>query len=498
MLIARALVSARDGARLAVIRAGRHPLLGALCHHAHFGLRDGVVAAARLDREIEGLFSRESGGGPVPGLSDYDLTIVPRATSIAGRLRFLERCWSRYRRLKPLVPMLAEIDILDPRDLVDHLTFGPGPLAAGKRLVPLLSRFGEQRERVARALGQQSRNVTGRDLLREAILRYLRHLVCRRLDLAASPSALRAASLRHVADKLETLVLRSQGLSPAVASAAPLTDLRAAEACFAQTLSLLTTACRSDAALHRAIAPHAVEPPNGTPRPRGVEACGLALGELSLVRQSPERVAVVCWNAAETHQRFNLALVVDDDLEPARVASCFDELARIWRRCAAETRWFSNAPLQPFFFAHPYPILVTRAVWRCWLALTPVEAAAVAGSADAVAGNLEVLDGVRPDGGILPRDLGMRYAALLSYRNNWRPFAPHQRALFYPIARELISGYAAALAGEPLRPWPTPRADPLPDLERGYAGVDGALAGLRQALVSCPVRATLATSQRGR
>ena len=107
----------------------------------------------------------------MPGLSDYDLTLLTERFDAARTICFLDQLWARYRQIKKSVPQLGEIEVMNLEEYADFLSFGPMPTASLKRADPLFVWPGSPQ--VEAALQRKARVSGEREFLLDALSRYI-------------------------------------------------------------------------------------------------------------------------------------------------------------------------------------------------------------------------------------------------------------------------------------------------------------------------------------
>jgi hypothetical protein len=452
-----------------VITSHRRPVFRRFYDGIYNGGESLLGILGRLDPSIIGVFMRTSNDPGIPGLSDYDLTVTPKVASTSERLRFLGKFWHRYALLKRMLPMLGETDILPPRDLIDYILLGPGPTVARKRLTILFESFPPRWiVDFQEAFARQDDHVGENDLLREAILRHLLFVVPHGLEYILTRDPIQEIWLNHLTSKVHSVI---QGTAPD-----PLKEPTSLYREF-RGLSLTCRQLKINVRGEAPVLPRASSGPAVWP---------LLEPYLKCLSRSPAypSPSMVLWRTSGSRNRFCLAVVIEDDLEESPFLTLIEDLARarrvsqgIWQK------FFYSRPFQACFPLPPYPLYVSRSMWRSWMYLVPTEAAAVCAGGDLVAGDPSVLAEARPRLETLPRDISTRYAAMLSLRNNWRRLDPANRPRFYTMARDLVRDWRLALEGKPIFTEPESDADEPVDLHQGYEMLQKELMQLRPLLM---------------
>ncbi len=462
-----------DPLRHFVLRSHRWPFFNRSYASVYRVGRSLLGVLGRQDPDLKGMFLRVSDDPDLPGLSDYDLTVTPREASTTERLEFLGRFWRRYAGVKRFLPMLGETDILPPPDLIDYMLFGPGPTAARKRLSILFERLpprwkGPFRE----AYERQGDRVSQDELLREALLRHIRFVVPRALEHSLNPDFTRDLMLDHAASRIFSIVNRT--IPPAGERSSTLH----------RELRELTRACRRQDIPAKA-EKAGVMPAEG----QGPEVLRLLLRLLlPLLRPVLRSVdypapSILLWTGLASRGRSCLAVVAEDGLEEKPLLALVRGLAGAWRAGGdIWQRFFSNDPYQAYFPTPPYPVFLSRSMWRSWMYMSPFEAAAVSAGGCLVAGDDSILTEATPYSGMLPGYVSAHYAAMLSLRNNWRTLTPEKRPGFYPLAIDLVRAWRSALEGGPIRTGQRSGRAETPGLSRGYEILQRELTGLRSQL----------------
>jgi hypothetical protein len=451
-----------------VITSHRRPIFSRFYDGVYNGGESLLGIMGRLDPSIIGMFMRTSNDPGIPGLSDYDLTVTPCDAPASERLRFLARFWQRYAVLKRMLPMLGETDILPPQDLMDYILLGPGPTVARKRLTILFERFpprwkGDFQEVLAR----QNDHVCENDLLREAILRHLLFVVPQGQEYLLNRDTFQGIRLNHLTSKVLSVI---QGTAPDPPKE-PATLYREF-----RELSLACLKLEINGKGEAPVLPRASSGPEVWPHLKS---------HFESLSRSPAYPgpSLVLWRTPGSRNRFCLAAVVEDDLEEGPFLTLIGDLARARRATIrAWQRFFFSRPFQACFPMPPYPLYVSRSMWRSWMYLVPTESAAVYAGGVLAAGDPSVLDEAGPRLETLARDISTRYAAMLSLRNNWRRLDPTNRPRFYPLARDLVRDWRLALEGKPMFSGPESNEEEPVDLHRGYEMLQMELMQLRPLL----------------
>lgn len=452
-----------------VLRSHRWPFFRWFYDGVYRGGRFLLGALGRLDSSIIGMFLRTSSEPSIPGLSDFDLTVTPQDAPTSERLQFLARFWKRYAVVKRILPMLRETDILPPQDLIDYMTFGPGPTVARKRLSILFERFPPKwKNRFREIFEKQSCHISKADFIREAILRHVRFVVPVGLEYTLSPNPIQGVRLDHFTFKVLSIIQSATQPYKETLSA------------LYQEFRELSLTCQREEIPEEGMAE--VVP---AARPSS-DVLHLLWPHLQPLLRSPAypSPSIVIWTGLGTRDRLCMAVVVDDDMEQGPFLKFIRDLARAWQ--ASRRVWqefFCNGPFQAYFPIPSYPVFVSQSIWRSWMYLIPFEAAAVRSGGQLVAGEESILAEVSPYMETLPRDISTRYAAMLSLRNNWRTLAPINRPRFYSLACGQVRAWRLALEGDPICTRTELDHSESVDLHQGYEMLQHELTQLRHRLV---------------
>ena len=452
-----------------VLRSSRWPILNCIYKGIYRGGESLLSVLGRLDSSIIGMFLRTSNEPSIPGLSDYDLTVTPRDATTSERLKFLAQFWKRYAVVKRILPMLGETDILPPQDLIDYMILGPGPIVARKQLSVLFERFpSEWKNRFQEAFARQSCHVSQADFLKEAILRHLRFVVPSGLEYTLNPNFIQGVQLDHFTFKIFSIIRSNTQPTGEKLSA------------LHQEFRELSLACQQQEI------PEKVKVEVVSATHSYSEVLQLLWPHLRPLLQSHAYPipTIVLWTGFGSRDRLCLAVVVDDDLEEEPFLKFIRDLAGAWQ--ASRNVWqkfFCNDPFQAYFPIPSYPIFVSRSIWRSWMYLLPLEAAAVDATGNLVAGDESVLTEISPNFKTLPRDISTRYAAMLSLRNNWRTLTPDNRPRFYSLAHEQVRTWRLTMEGEPICTKPEYDYTESQELHQGYETLQQELTRLRNLLI---------------
>ncbi|MBI3767581.1 MAG: hypothetical protein HY271_03680 [Deltaproteobacteria bacterium] len=355
-----------------------------------------------------------------PGLSDLDLSVIMREQTPSERLPFVLRFWVRVARLRVLAPMVREVDLLTLGEFADATTLAPGPMQSAKEYRVLSCRR-RQRERVREVVTAANRVNAASQPQRDLLLRYSTFTLPAYLNLNRDPPAVSQRMLRHGLAKLHALCAPD---APRRVDHDALT--------IGQAYRWMTDCCRPVSAGGGETL--TVQASSGVSE---LAEALLRLVEEQLARtigRSPHEIAMVVWRPWHS-DRLSLAFLLDDDLPAARyevllqaVRACHWELSREWRARLV------NDPLQ-FGLRRGCAVVMSRTMWRCWLTLFPMEAAALA-AGGGVARSSESGAAALPDRAPLADYAAMQYGVWLINRNDWvKEETVRRRTLFRDMIR---------------------------------------------------------------
>jgi hypothetical protein len=434
-----------------VVRTHTWPGLGGL-YRAGYEL--GLTYAARHLASVPGVLAvlvrlGHSGRTWVPGLSDYDLTVLTDRAGVDPMLRFLDALWARYRWIKRRVPQLGEMEVMDLEEYRDFLSAGPMATASLKHTEVLFARGGH--DELDLTLRHPPHACGTRELLLDALTRYLRFLL---------PAWLRHATMRSHATRLGAEHLLAnvfKRLTQLDAQVEADGSLNLADG-MARAFIDLTRICGRTAAPDGPLAEveHRMMPAPVEARVACFEAHAAELLGEAGVRDG----SVVSWLPFMSADAPNVAVVVPDDLPESGVRILFEALARRHRagRLSAPTPVGSES--QRYFPSFAHAVVLSRSMWKGWRELSPFEGAAVAASGRTRMGPDDDLRDPPPIAA-LRRGAQVQFATLLPLRNNWRPLGgPPSPALY-----ETMVNHAAGCRPAPalLRTWP---------MRRGFRSLD--------------------------
>jgi hypothetical protein len=460
-------VSVVDVARRLVLRTNDWPGLRRLYHDAY---ELGLSLATRRLASVPGVLAvmvrvGADGRAWVPGLSDYDLTVLTERRDAAGTLRVLDELWGRYRRLKRSLPQLGETEVMNLDEYRDFLAFGPLPLSAIKRTEPLFVR--SDAPEIEGVLGRAPRPPREREVLLDALSRYIWFLFPAWLRHAREPSSASRRSTEHL---LGNVVKRLPGRGHLV----PASDAASLAERILRVFDDLTRACRGVA--EAGDAPAILGPGQAVADAiPPVEAFAREALRRTEVRDGSVRL----WVSYMSGDKLSLAFIVPDETPTetvgrlvATLGALYDDTRDLWATA------FTNGELQRHFPSLPYPLVVSRSMWRAWRELSPFDGVAIAASGRTLLGPDDTGRGL-PSRAALRRGAEVKYAALLPLKNNWRPLAGPASPTLYAAMLNHVNGCASALSGSV----PTsPTTYEFPSTRAGYEAVGEALGALREQL----------------
>jgi glycosyltransferase involved in cell wall biosynthesis len=440
-----------EKARRVVVRTNQWPGLKSLYGQAyHLGLTFTVNRLSSVPGVLAVMLRcNDDGPGWVPGLSDYDITVLTGRQDGPGSIQFLDQLWARYRSIKRTVPQLGELQVMDVEEYRDFLDFGPMPTSSLKHAQPLFVKAGNSE--IDRVLQHEARRPEQREFLLDALSRYARFAFPAWLDTADGDSVRRHRTehlLGNVSKRLARLGIRVD-----TARNGTLADR------MVLTFEALSRACGM------------VNPGGGTgtlisPHPSSItDGAFQSIKDFceTAVHQSGVReCSAVTWMPYMSVNPLNLALIVPDDIP-------HDEL----RRLLITLRTLHRTTL-------PLPILASDAMWSCWRELSPFDGVAVAASGQTVIGATRHPH-PGPSPASLRRGAEVEYASLLPLKNNWRLSEGQPSGGSYATLVKHVKGCASALTERVLT---SPPELEYTSIDEGYPAAVEALRALRTSLSS--------------
>jgi hypothetical protein len=401
----------------------------------------------------------------VPGLSDYDLTVLTDRHDTSAAIRFLDDLWRRYRSIKRCVPQVGEMEVMDVEGYSDWLDFGPMPTASMKRVHPLLVKDGDPD--VERIVRRMPRPPEPRELLLDALTRFGRFAVPAWLDDDRCGNCVTRRRARHLLDNVVRRLSRlGAGVEPTGTG-----DARGVITVF----QALTEACRL------------MKPPDGEPAAAiDPDVGSIAIDVIAPLGTFCEEVlrrararsrAAIAWRPYMSVDRVNLIFVVPDEIPE-------DELERLLKALGAVPRTadgFLTGILPRGVQGHVrsvFPMVASDSMWDCWRALSPFDAVAVAATARTLVGGVDCGRPV-PSLPALRRGAAVQYASLLPLKNNWRQSRGRPTGQSYAALVNHAKGCASVFTG-PVRTVPAELE--FSSLEEGYQAAHESLHELRTRL----------------
>lgn len=377
-----------------VLRTGNWRFLRST-YQALYGLALSALRAyLSRDPSIAALILRgKSRGKYEPGLSDIDLTVIMTEQSVERRLHFLDRFWRKYFNLRRLIPMLVEVDLLTLDEFEDSTALAAGPTQSAKMYELVFRRSRSSATRLAAAIEAANRVNAATMHYRNTLVRYN----CYALPLFLSPDG----AGKPLSEKL---------LDHNLAALQGLCGEKGKRGGIGATLRQMAEFCRS------------YVPASGAEvfidRASANRASSLKQEILRIANQKlragKKDVAVVVWHPYRSERWLSLALLLEDETPELEIQHAAEALRGLYRELPPNLRdCLVNDPLHcGFGLSRGHPLLMSQSMWRCWLDLFPLEAAAV------------VADG-RTDIAEPPRQTSMADFAAIQYgvwlinRNDW-------------------------------------------------------------------------------
>jgi hypothetical protein len=464
-------VSLVDVARRVVVRTNRWPGFQTLYRQAYdLGL---AFTVNRL-RSVPGVLAvmlraNDDGRAWVPGLSDYDVTVLTERHEGPRTIQFLDRVWERYRAIKRSVPQLGEMEVMDVEEYGDFVDFGPTPTASLKRMHPLFVRAGNAD--VERALRRMPRPPQPGELLLDALSRFGRFVFPAWLDDDGGGNSVTRCRTAHLLGNVSKRLARL-GVP-------------------AETLDSGTIAHRMVKVFHAlAQACRVVKPSEGEPQAVvDPDSSSIAIDvvlplrtfcEKALRQAGIRRCSAVAWIANMSVDRLNLVFVVPDDV-PAEALTTLLVTLRAMNRTLQELPATASAHSGALrYYPSSFPTVASESTWRSWRELSPFDGVAVAANGRTLIG---ATDGGHsaPSLTALRRGAQVEYASLLPLKNNWRPSRGRPPGRSYAALVNHVNGCTSAFTGR-VRTVPAPLE--FTSTQEGYLAAVEALKVLRAHLPS--------------
>lgn len=462
-----------DLARGAVVRTNQWPGLKTLYGQAY---ELGLAFTVNRFKSVPGILAimlraAEGGRAWVPGLSDYDLTVLVRRHDGPPMIGFLDQLWHRYRSIKRSVPQLGEMEVMDVHEYGDFLAFGPTSTASLKRAYPLFVR--SDNGDVERVLQQVPRSSQQREFLLDALSRYTRFTFPAWLDDASSSTGVTRRRAEHLLSNIAKRLARL-GV-PAEATATGTVADR-----MLQVVRHLSRACglieRRDGEPGTIADPCAPLIADDAVLPLQV-FCEKALRQARV-----HRCSAIAWISYMSVDRLNLAFVMPDDAPEDELRRLLVTLGALHRTVEVLSKRVSlNDELQLYFPSLACPVVVSESMWRCWRELSPFDGVAIAATGRTLMGASSRQ--TAPSRTALMRGAEVQYAALLPLKNNWRPLHGPGTPRLYAAMVNHVKGYASATTGRVLA---VPAALEFTSTQEGYLAAVEELRMLRACLtISC-------------
>lgn len=413
------------------------------------------------------LRGNDDGRAWVPGLSDYDVTVLTERHDGPRTIRFLDHVWQRYRAIKRSVPQLGEMEVMEVEEYADFLDFGPLPLSSLKRAYPLFVRAGNGD--VERVLQRAPRRPQQREFLLDALSRFGGFVIPAWLDAAGGGTSFAQRNTEHLLGNVSKRLARLR-VPDAPAATGPLADrmVRIFQA-LSQTCSLMKpsdserrTVVDPDAAL---IAIDALMPIQ-------------AFCEEALRHAAIRRCSVVVWISYMFVDRLNLVFIVPDDVPERELRNLLVTLRAMNRTLQELLRKVSADGGAQRYFPSSFPTVASDSMWKCWCELSPFAGVAFVANGRTL---IDVPDRgqVAPSLTSLRRGAEVEYASLLPLKNNWRLSRGRPTGRSYAALVNHAKGYASAFSGPVLT---VPAELEFASTEEGYLAAGDALKELRARL----------------
>ena len=165
----------------------------------------------------------------MPGLSDYDLTLLTERFDTPRTICVLEELWARYRQIKKAVPQLGETEVMNVEEYADFLSFGPMPTASLKRADPLFVRPGSPE--VEDALQRKARVPGEREFLLDALSRYISFFFPAWLRYTSDTSHFAKSRADHLLENIVKRLRRLGALRRSIVKVSPTGSIRSSKIC---------------------------------------------------------------------------------------------------------------------------------------------------------------------------------------------------------------------------------------------------------------------------
>jgi hypothetical protein len=449
-----------------VVRTNQWPGLKRLyCQAYDLGLAFAVNRLSSVPGVLAVMLrANDDGRAWVPGLSDYDLTVLTERNDGPRTIRFLEDVWQRYRAIKRSVPQLGEMEVMDLEEYGDFLDFGPPPTSSLKHAYPLFVRAGHSG--VERVLQRAPRCRQQREFLLDALSRFGRFVVPACLDDAGGGNIVTRRRTEHLLGNVSKRLARL-GVPIETADSGTITDR------VVRVFQALSQAC--SVIKPREGEPQAVVDPDASLIALDVVLPLRTLCEEALQRAEVRRCSVVAWIAYMSVDRLNLVFVVPDDVPQEELRKLLITL-RAMNPTLQEllTRVSANSGAQRYF-PSSFPTVATESTWRCWRELSPFDGVAVAANGRTLVGAID-RGQAAPSLTSLRRGAEVEYASLLPLKNNWRLSRGRPTGRSYAAFVNHVKGCTSAFTGRVLT---VPAALEFTSTEEGYLAAVEALEALR-------------------
>lgn len=453
-------------ARRVVLRTNHWPGLKTLYSHAYdLGLAFTVNRLSSVPAVLAVLVrTNDDGRVWVPGLSDYDLTVLTDQHDWPGAIRFLDDVWERYRSIKRVAPQLGEMEVMDLEGYGDLLDFGPMPTASLKRAHPLFVRAGDRD--VERVLARTRRPSQPGEFLLDALSRFGRFAVPAWLEDARRGNGVTCRRAEHLLGNVAKRLSRI-GVPAETTGTGTVTDR------MVTVFQALSSACRLIKS--RASGPAAVIDPH---------VSSIAIDTLQPIHAFCEDVlrharvtscSAVVWKSYMTVDRLNLVFILPDDVPEDDLRRLLATLAALNHRVEGLLTGKSMPRVAQDHVPSAFSVVASDSMWRCWRELSPFDAVAVAATGRTLIGASDP-DHAVPSVPAMRRGAAVLYASLLPLKNNWRQSKGRATGQSYAPLVNHARGYASAFTGPVLT---VPAELEFTSTKDGYVAAFDALEDLR-------------------
>ena len=408
-----------------------------------------------------------------PGLSDLDLTVIHSAQGEIETLEFLDRFWSTYRRLKPWVPMLGEVELLTTDEFALIARLAPRLAKVQKDYVPVsIKRTFAGRDALDAAIRMVPPEPAVPHVLAFVFTKFTTAIMPRMLAYRAEPTLVHQKRLeRQLTTTSATLseVRRRLGVekSEPAAGADPL--MRRAAQFYGDIGRCSATLVRDTFQPNDpTIAQARVDVPDELER-----FAAQMFGDLD--------VSMLWSRPIYFPDTLSTAVVTEDDLDSSAFTPIADRILRFRKEMPDQLkRLLSGNNALRHFRVDGFPFMLPRSTFQWFGELSPFyfPSLALSRRPSLRGAPLEIFV---PSRATCLREMLLHYRGFLSLKNNWQ-FSPtvESRVALYRATIDYIDGYTSFVRGAGLTP--TRGRPPQSSLLETYRDLRRSLQELGEAL----------------